>query len=103
MLFVFHISGFIALLGFAGNAFVVTIITTSRNRGQKSPVQLFVLHLAVSDLFVCLLCIPLTVLMNFYFPENVTNLEHVLCKITRFVQVSLIIKCHRHHHHRHHH
>ncbi|KAK3721606.1 hypothetical protein QZH41_000142 [Actinostola sp. cb2023] len=35
---------------------------------------------------VCLLCIPLTILVNFNFPSHVTTTEHGLCKVTRFIQ-----------------
>ncbi|KXJ16320.1 pyroglutamylated RF-amide peptide receptor [Exaiptasia diaphana] len=78
--------GLVSLVGLLGNALVVSIITTTRKRGQKTAVQIFILHLAVSDLMVCLLCIPLTLLVNFNFPSHVTNTEHNLCKVTRFTQ-----------------
>lgn len=78
-----------ALIGLCGNGMVVFIIASSRRRGQRSPVQLFLLHLAISDLLVCLLNIPLTIWVNFYYPEEDMAGASAVCKITRFVQVRL--------------
>ena len=78
-----------ALIGLCGNGIVVFIIASSRRRGQRSPVQLFLLHLAISDLLVCLLNIPLTIWVNFYYPEEDMAGASAVCKITRFVQVRL--------------
>ncbi|XP_029212602.2 pyroglutamylated RF-amide peptide receptor-like [Acropora millepora] len=78
--------GAVALIGLCGNGIVVFIIASSRRRGQRSPVQLFLLHLAISDLLVCLLNIPLTIWVNFYYPEEDMAGASAVCKITRFVQ-----------------
>ena len=76
-----------ALVGLFGNAFVVSIIVSARRRGQRSGVQLFLLHLAISDLMVCIVCIPLTLWVNFYYPEEDKTGASAVCKVTRFVQV----------------
>lgn len=84
------LSGAVALIGLFGNSIVVSIIASSRRRGQRSAVQLFLLHLAISDLLVCMLCIPLTLWVNFYFPEEDQSGASGICKVTRFVQVSIV-------------
>ena len=75
------------VIGFIGNGIVVAVITTLRRRGQKSSVQLFLLHLAISDLMVCLLCIPLTIFTNFHYPTEYHARDTGLCKLSRFMQV----------------
>ena len=83
-----YLEGVVSLVGLFGNGFVVSIIASSRRRGQRSPVQLFIMHLAISDLLVCILCIPLTLWVNFYFPEEDKKGASGVCKLARFVQVS---------------
>lgn len=83
-----HTAGLISLIGLIGNSFVISIIVSSRRRGQRSPVQLFLLHLAISDLLVCIVCIPLTLWMIFYYPEEDVKGAGGLCKFARFIQVS---------------
>jgi len=78
--------GAVALVGLFGNAIVVLIITSTRRRGQRSPVQLFLLHLAISDLLVCTVNIPLTLWVNFYYPEEDKTGASGVCKLARFVQ-----------------
>lgn len=81
------------LIGLVGNVIVVAVITTLRKRGQKAPVQLFFLHLAISDLMVCLLCIPLTIFTNFNYPTEFYERDVGLCKISRFMQVLELLLC----------
>ena len=83
------LTGPIFLIGLVGNGIVVAVITTLRRRGQKSSVQLFLLHLAISDLLVCLLCIPLTIFTNFHYPAEYYKADLGLCKLSRFMQVCL--------------
>lgn len=78
--------GLVALVGLIGNGIVIAIIASSRRRGQRSAVQLFLLHLAISDLLVCVVCIPLTLWVNFYYPEEDKSGASGVCKLTRFVQ-----------------
>ncbi|XP_078373969.1 pyroglutamylated RF-amide peptide receptor-like isoform X1 [Oculina patagonica] len=78
--------GLISIVGLIGNCLVVSIIVSSRRRGQRSAVQLFLLHLAISDLLVCILCIPLTIWVNFYYPEEDQKGAGGVCKLARFVQ-----------------
>lgn len=67
---------------------VVALIVFLRRRGQSSSVQLFLLHLAISDLMVCLLCVPLTIFSNFYYPNEYHVRDNGLCKLSRFMQVN---------------
>jgi len=83
-----HTAGLISLIGLIGNSFVISIIVSSRRRGQRSAVQLFLLHLAISDLLVCIVCIPLTLWLIFYYPEEDVKGASGLCKFARFIQVS---------------
>ena len=77
-----------AVLGFIGNALVVAVIF--RAKKLRSVMNRFVLHLAISDLIVCALCIPLFLVVNFMFAanknESAGNLALVKCKATRFLQ-----------------
>ena len=75
------------VIGLVGNGTVVAVISTLRRRGQKTSVQLFLLNLAISDLMVCLLCIPLTIFTNFYYPIEYHKRDLGLCKLARFMQV----------------
>ena len=81
------------IIGLVGNVIVVAVITTLRKRGQKASVQLFFLHLAISDLMVCLLCIPLTIFTNFNYPTEFHERDVGLCKISRFMQVLELLLC----------
>ena len=85
--------GLIMIIGLVGNVIVVAVITTLRKRGQKASVQLFFLHLAISDLMVCLLCIPLTIFTNFNYPTEFHERDVGLCKISRFMQVLELLLC----------
>ena len=80
-------TGLILIIGLLGNGIVVAVISNLRRRGQKTSVQLFLLNLAVSDLMVCLLCIPLTIFTNFY---HLTRRDNGFCKLARFMQVKCL-------------
>ena len=80
-------SGLILIIGVIGNGVVAAVITALRRRGHKNSVQLFLLHLAISDLMVCLLCIPLTIFTNFHYPQKYLKDREGLCKLSRFMQV----------------
>ena len=80
-------TGLILIIGLLGNGIVVAVISNLRRRGQKTSVQLFLLNLAVSDLMVCLLCIPLTIFTNFY---HLTRRDDGFCKLARFMQVKCL-------------
>lgn len=87
MIYFFFLEGIISLVGLFGNSIVASIIFSSRRRGRRSAVQLFLLHLAISDLLVCIVCIPLTIWINFYYPEQDKPGAGAVCKIARYVQV----------------
>ena len=80
-------TGLILIIGLLGNGIVVAVISNLRQQGQKTSVQLFLLNLAVSDLMVCLLCIPLTIFTNFY---HLTRRDDGFCKLARFMQVKCL-------------
>ena len=80
-------TGLILIIGLLGNGIVVAVISNLRQQGQKASVQLFLLNLAVSDLMVCLLCIPLTIFTNFY---HLTRRDDGFCKLARFMQVKCL-------------
>ena len=80
-------TGLILIIGLLGNGIVVAVISNLRQQGQKTSVQLFLLNLAVSDLMVCLLCIPLTIFTNFY---HLTRRDNGFCKLARFMQVKCL-------------
>ena len=76
-----------AVLGFTGNAFVVAVIF--RAKKLRSVMNRFVLHLAISDLIVCSLCIPLFMVVNFRFAADTATsgtADMAKCKMTRFLQ-----------------
>ena len=76
-----------AVLGFIGNAFVVAVIF--RAKKLRSVMNRFVLHLAISDLIVCSLCIPLFMVVNFRFAADTATsgtADLAKCKVTRFLQ-----------------
>ena len=76
--------GMAAVIGFIGNALVVVVIF--RAKKLRSVMNRFVLHLAISDLIVCSLCIPLFLVVNFKFVGNPTSSRIASCKLTRFLQ-----------------
>ena len=83
-------TGSILIIGLLGNGIVVAVISNLRRQGQKTSVQLFLLNLAVSDLMVCLLCIPLTIFTNFYYPNEIAERDVGFCKLARFLQVKYL-------------
>ncbi|CAH3175424.1 unnamed protein product, partial [Porites lobata] len=79
-------TGLILIIGLLGNGIVLAVISNLRRRGHKTSVQLFLVNLAVSDLMVCLLCIPLTIFVNFYYPNKIAKREVGFCKLARVMQ-----------------
>lgn len=73
--------GLAATVGFIGNLLLVIII--SKARKLRSVMNRFILHLAIGDLIVCTICIPLFLALNFY-PEKSNHV--VVCKMARFLQ-----------------
>lgn len=75
----------VAVFGATGNILVVAVIC--RAKKLRSVMNRFVLHLAISDLIVCVFGIPLFLVINFeksHFDLNAATLT--MCKIGRFVQ-----------------
>ena len=70
---------------------MVAVISNLRRRGHKTSVQLFLVNLAVSDLMVCLLCIPLTFFINFYYPNKIAERDVGFCKLARVMQVKILM------------
>uniref|UniRef100_A0A673LIX0 Gastrin/cholecystokinin type B receptor n=1 Tax=Sinocyclocheilus rhinocerous TaxID=307959 RepID=A0A673LIX0_9TELE len=52
----------IFLLSFIGNSLIITVLV--RNRRMRTVTNLFLLSLAVSDLMLCLFCMPFTLIPN---------------------------------------
>lgn len=53
---------FIFLLSFIGNSLIITVLV--RNRRMRTVTNLFLLSLAVSDLMLCVFCMPFTLIPN---------------------------------------
>ena len=70
---------------------MVAVISNLRRRGHKTSVQLFLVNLAVSDLMVCLLCIPLTIFVNFYYPNKIAERDVGFCKLARVMQAKILM------------
>ena len=84
-------TGLILIIGLLGNGIVLAVISNLRRRGHKTSVQLFLVNLAVSDLMVCLLCIPLTIFINFYYPNKIAERDVGFCKLARVTQVKILM------------
>jgi len=52
----------IFLLSFIGNSLIITVLV--RNRRMRTVTNLFLLSLAVSDLMLCVFCMPFTLIPN---------------------------------------
>lgn len=73
-----------AVVGFVGNGFVVAVIL--RAKKLKSVMNRFILHLAISDMIVSVLAIPLFLFINFNEGLNNDSESLTVCKIARFFQ-----------------
>ena len=54
----------IFLLGVTGNSLVISIVY--RNVRMHNVTNYFIVNLAVADMLVCILCLPITLLSNLY-------------------------------------
>lgn len=75
------------MVGTIGNGLVILVIKRLQRHGKRSNVHTFLLHLALSDLLVCIVCIPLTVAMNFVSLSSADLGSIIACKSSRFIQV----------------
>lgn len=73
-----------AIVGFLGNGLVVAVIL--RAKKMRSVMNRFILHLAISDLIVSVLAIPLFLTVNFKDDIASHTYSLPLCKIARFFQ-----------------
>ena len=73
-----------AVVGFLGNGLVVGVIF--RAKKLKSVMNRFILHLAVSDMIVSVIAIPLFLFINFNEGLNNDRKSVTVCKIARFFQ-----------------
>uniref|UniRef100_A0A672QD14 Gastrin/cholecystokinin type B receptor n=1 Tax=Sinocyclocheilus grahami TaxID=75366 RepID=A0A672QD14_SINGR len=78
---------FIFLLSFIGNSLIITVLV--RNRRMRTVTNLFLLSLAVSDLMLCVFCMPFTLIpnlmKNFIFGTG-------MCKVaTYFMGISVSV------------
>ncbi|XP_067256606.1 cholecystokinin receptor type A [Chanodichthys erythropterus] len=78
---------FIFLVSFIGNSLIITVLV--RNRRMRTVTNLFLLSLAVSDLMLCVFCMPFTLIPNlmkdFIFGSG-------MCKVaTYFMGISVSV------------
>ena len=73
-----------AVVGFLGNGLVIAVIL--RAKKMRSVMNRFILHLAISDLIVSVLAIPLFLSINFKSDIASHSYSLPLCKIARFFQ-----------------
>lgn len=73
-----------AVVGFLGNGLVVAVIL--RAKKLRSVMNRFILHLAISDLIVSVVAIPLFLVINFKHDIATYSYSLPLCKIARFFQ-----------------
>ena len=73
-----------AVVGFLGNGLVIAVIL--RAKKLRSVMNRFILHLAISDLIVSVLAIPLFLSINFKSDIASHSYSLPLCKIARFFQ-----------------
>lgn len=73
-----------AVVGFLGNGLVIAVIL--RAKKLRSVMNRFILHLAISDLIVSVLAIPLFLSVNFKTDIASQSYSLPLCKIARFFQ-----------------
>ena len=73
-----------SLVGFVGNGLVVAVIL--RAKKLKSVMNRFILHLAISDMIVSVLAIPLFLFINFNNGLTNDTTSLIVCKLARFFQ-----------------
>lgn len=56
--------GLIFIFGLIGNSFVIAVIF--KDPSMRNVTNYFILNLAVADIFVALLCVPITLLANIF-------------------------------------
>ena len=86
--FILLVKGFISLVGLTGNGLVVVISRRLRSHRKHASVLAFIFHLALSDLLVCGVCIPLTISANFIYIDSSSSSSQMACKVLRFLQVN---------------
>ena len=68
----------IFLLGLLGNTLVVLVVY--RNVRMHNVTNYFIVNLAVADILVCLLCLPISLLQNLYAGEYMyTKVTELIC------------------------
>ena len=72
--------------GLTGNGLVCYVI--SRSRYTRSSMYFFLVQLAIADILVCSVSIPLTLMTTYQTPLLLIQ-DKILCKIVRFVQYLL--------------
>ena len=73
-----------SVVGFLGNGLVIAVIM--RAKKLKSVMNRFILHLAISDMIVSVLAIPLFLFVNFNDKMFNNTASLAVCKIARFFQ-----------------
>lgn len=76
--------GVAAVVGLLGNGLVVAVIL--RAKKMRSVMNRFILHLAISDLIVSTVAIPLFLVVNFKEGIGMKSYSLPICKVARFFQ-----------------
>ena len=69
--------GIVFLLGLIGNSLVVSVVY--RNPRMHNVTNYFIVNLAIADMLVCLLCLPITLLSNLFSGKSHSALCFLLC------------------------
>lgn len=73
-----------SVVGLFGNGLVVAVILKAKK--MRSVMNRFILHLAISDLIVSTVAIPLFLVINFKEGIGMKSYSRPICKVTRFFQ-----------------
>ncbi|XP_045213880.1 neuropeptide SIFamide receptor-like isoform X2 [Mercenaria mercenaria] len=78
--------GLVFIFGLIGNSFVIAVII--KDPSMRNVTNYFILNMAVADILVAILCVPITLLANIF-----TGWRYgaFLCKITPYVQS--VVQC----------
>jgi len=62
----------IMIIALVGNAMVVAVV--ARNRTMHTVINYFIVNLAIADIMVALICLPMTLLSNLYHGKSEPNM-----------------------------
>lgn len=76
--------GIIFVLAFVGNILVVTVV--ARNPSMHTVMYYFLVNLALSDLLVAIVCMPLTLLANIFAGQYILKLS--MSSVSYYLQIN---------------